>query len=877
MSLSPGLTDQSKGSFTSTKAELSSPDQAGKPSMDDTLFAQHLPLPYMIFDLVESPAGGQLELVWFNEAARTALRLPSRNNDDRINAEEILGPSSSGGPHKYLELLAAQDETEVDRIRTRQQDTTASDSPFRDAWAVEGQAIEFRPGRPDDANDTRKNWWAEVRVTSIDHGNRFSLLVLRPLAMPPSAPSHHAQYHRTPAFLESTARQDSTSTTTSNSLSQPPSERTPTLNATERGEQFGGLWNVHQEDSTSTASTIPQIATDATVNGSGSAPGPIQTQVASRTAGAINPLSPPRRTSASGLRLSHLPSPTLSAGATTTSSSRGSNRSLLSNGTQNSATSAGTSVATTSSAVPMLDVAEPPAQSSSGTGPASVIGMGISVSSAGIHLSQSVPISVPTEGSTQDGTISTGVAANPTTTGQRAQSPRPTALPPPAPRPKVFKPDSSQLLRFATIANLPRTGVIIADADLASGFVNPLARELLMGVPSRKYTASPKSKKFKKDKDASVADRKGDASKADAAEADVDNEPTNAADLDAAWWQAGWWSADDSWSSLSSGTSNGSFFPPTSSHSDRANPFDGKDLMHSAIIASGEGKRTAGSNKVRIGKPQESNRYRTTLAAILARSLVNEERREAAAKGQQRDAKGRWETAGEKAPFDASSEAGRATTAPSNAETASTASSATTPGESGPSFVGVGTKQGRKPYKVFDHSFSQRIIDPFEPLLDICARKGDYPTTVDEEDDPDAAASGMIVGIEVEVWDAGPGDGSSEGNAHNLLEPSSFVTSSSGTTRKKRVRRRLVEITAAPVFAPAINAQNGEDRGEHLGGVLLLRDVTDERRAMPIHGSSGSHALTRLREGGKRKKKMHGDAYFKQVSCARRGISKLGS
>lgn len=888
------------------------------------------------------------------------------------------------------------------------------DADYRAAWAAEGQPIEFRRHRRKRSNASRtvgkaasttatETWWAEARVKTVQlpasDGRRygrtcFSVLLLRPLDNVPTAgpvstrttavaanapaltlssplsPNEASASAAQPiakpqGMLSSALRQDSASTTTATSgpFAVPSSERTPTLTATQRGEDYGGYWGrVSTAGGNAAAATAHSQAQDyvsssgatsasatpmmgSSMNDSSMAPPP-----APSSSSQYSYQQQSRRPSMPGLRLSHLPSPTLSSD-TATASSRGSNRSLLSNdsGAAHSVTSAGSSVVTTSSAF------QPPAHftshssgsagvrpgfspsysqrgsdetdrtmmgartSSSNSNMSNAVdptsGLGISVSSAGIHLSQSVAMDTPSSHATtmmnaptatttsapgSDGDVTMSLSMPPPLppSAATAHSPRPTSLPPPAPKPRAVRPDPSQLLRFATLGSLPKTGVIIADADLATGFVNPLARELLMGVPSRKYTNTTGGTKRKA---AAAARRDADEDEDDAMDGgEGDDERRGNVDLDGAWWNSGWWSADDSWSSLSSGTTGtasnggaggsaagtsgrgaggsdaGSFFPPNSSHSDtRPNPFDGKDLMHSAIIASGEGKRAVGGT-VKVGKPHESNRYRTTVAAILARSLVNEEKREAALRGVHSsrggDVKGRWEAAGERPPLESGNMAQQAANS-SSATAASSSASSPNPSTfaNGPSFVGVGTKQGKKPYKVFDHSFSQRIIDPFEPLLDICARKGEYPTSIEEEDDPDAAVSGMIVGIEVEVWETIPSTSSSTGyttstssagaNANDGLVPSSFVTSSSGTNRKKRVRRRLVEITAAPIFAPG-GGPNG-DKGTHLGGVLLLRDVTDEKRAVPI---GTVQSLSTLRDSSKRKKKAHGDAYFKQVS-----------
>ncbi|GJN92975.1 hypothetical protein Rhopal_006020-T1 [Rhodotorula paludigena] len=527
--------------------------------------------------------------------------------------------------------------------------------------------------------------------------------------------------------------------------------------------------------------------------------------------------------------------------------------------------------------------------------PETLKGMGISVSSAGIQLSQSSPLVVPPPEATPPATVSAaplpakdprspdlstpGGGITPTQQNPTSQpfilplpkprqphplsftrsassssspassassqtgaplynpaplaSPRPTALPPLPVKVSPTQPETPALLKFAAIANLPKTGVIISDAEFTSGYVNALARELLMGVPSTDGMPSP-SKEH--------------------------------SHLRADWWTLGEWSVEEEpWSSVSAGTqmSNSSqpFFSPSADL--RANPFDAKDLTLSSIIASGEasfveaGKGTAGTN-LRIGRASESNRYRTTVAGILARSLVSDERKKAAL------GKNTLSPSGTSPgpAHDYTTPAGLrgfsthgALRSPGGGSTASSSGSGSSSAQQTPQFVaagGVGA-QGRKPYKVFDASFSQRIIDPFEPLLEMCARRGDEPPAADpdnSDDDDDVAAgqitNGMVIGVEVEVWDAPTGPSS------NPLKQDSFTATDPSQNfgqRKKRVRRRVVELTASPIYAPRADGSR-----QHLGGVLLIRDVTDERKRRASHTQLTS-----------KRKAAAGDKSFKQI------------
>ncbi|KAL8283876.1 hypothetical protein RQP46_005308 [Phenoliferia psychrophenolica] len=270
-------------------------------------------------------------------------------------------------------------------------------------------------------------------------------------------------------------------------------------------------------------------------------------------------------------------------------------------------------------------------------------------------------------------------------------------------------------------------GIIISDLSVSSGYVNDLARTLLMGIPS---PSPPKA---------------GSSSSED-------------------WWHSGTWvnsssSPSESFTSSTASSTN-------LSASGEPNPFEftAKDLTHEAIIAAGEGRLstsgTGGASSIRLGKPSETNRYRTTVAGILYKS----------AGGQLGGGKGPQAT-------------------------------------------------GKKPYRMFDATFSQRIIDPLEPLLEICARRGQQPPSYVEGGGEGGAVSGMVVGIEVEVDEEDGG----------LFE----------NTRRKRIRRSLVEVSGAPIVV----------EGKHLGGIILLRDVTDK----------GTGELRRSQ------KLVGGESYFKHI------------
>jgi PAS domain S-box-containing protein len=113
-----------------------------------------------------------------------------------------------------------------------------------------------------------------------------------------------------------------------------------------------------------------------------------------------------------------------------------------------------------------------------------------------------------------------------------------------------------------------------------------------------------------------------------------------------------------------------------------------------------------------------------------------------------------------------------------------------------------------KPYKVYDTSFSQRTEDPFEKLFDQCIRKDETPASGSES---------ITVGIETEV-----------GPAEKCVFPENecFTYMAENTDPNKpdglvpvRVRRRIVQARAAPLK---------DMNGDHVGGVVWLRDITGE-------------------------------------------------
>ena len=82
------------------------------------------------------------------------------------------------------------------------------------------------------------------------------------------------------------------------------------------------------------------------------------------------------------------------------------------------------------------------------------------------------------------------LASRPTSPGVPAEPPpHPSSfLPPPAPTPSADPTSPLQnpllALTHAALSHLPKTGLILASSDLSGGYVNDMARELLLGQRS---------------------------------------------------------------------------------------------------------------------------------------------------------------------------------------------------------------------------------------------------------------------------------------------------------------------------------------------------------------------------------------------------------
>lgn len=355
----------------------------------------------------------------------------------------------------------------------------------------------------------------------------------------------------------------------------------------------------------------------------------------------------------------------------------------------------------------------------------------------------------------------------------------------------------------------PRTGIIISKADLSSGFINSRTRELLMGVksPTDEYSTDPFDNMWYSQQ--SARERKP------AEEGQMGTEAAAAADRRRARMQAKQERRQMRHSEREERQRERERHDPssaserdidTSSSDDQGTAIDGEPspVWEDEIIFQ--------DGKVRIDLPDRGENLQTSVSDILRWSL------------RRRRVRQQHRAMREDVSSIRSGRSGSIISPPASVTASSTS---TAPGQDGMPAGGPRaslpmtareaehimktlTEEERpwiahKPYKVYDAAFSQRVEDPFEQLFDQAVRRGD----------PSAAEHSVIVGIETEV-----------GPAETCLFPENecfiHASESGGKVMRTRVRRRVVQARAAPLR---------DMNGDHIGGVVWLRDITGETGA----------------------------------------------
>jgi PAS domain-containing protein len=116
----------------------------------------------------------------------------------------------------------------------------------------------------------------------------------------------------------------------------------------------------------------------------------------------------------------------------------------------------------------------------------------------------------------------------------------------------------------------------------------------------------------------------------------------------------------------------------------------------------------------------------------------------------------------------------------------------------------------KKPYRIFDATFSERIYDPLEHLFETCGRRGlEARVTV-------GGSASAVVGIEVDIV---PSSDMLSDTFVTVIDDGATSETSGARGQRKVMRRRVVEVGGAPIKKAS---------GEHMGGLLMLRDITDE-------------------------------------------------
>ncbi|GAA93493.1 uncharacterized protein L969DRAFT_95854 [Mixia osmundae IAM 14324] len=411
--------------------------------------------------------------------------------------------------------------------------------------------------------------------------------------------------------------------------------------------------------------------------------------------------------------------------------------------------------------------------------------------------------------------------------------------------PVASVPDPPSLLARAALSHLPQTGIITAAHDLSGGFVNNKARELLLGIK-----APPE-------------DENGD--------------------FDSAWWEEGLWIADQGtsgtwkWDGIEFKASLAKDYrrseAASTAHASTASSEHGSNETSTGTTVDDQDAVIGPDGELTIGLP--TNAFKMTVTAILRKSVSLQQARQRqrakkARKAQRREAAMQAneamaaEEAGADGPEGSDGEDDSSQppvpdpdwkmvipeepiqTALRNRQTSSPPTMEHNLSSSMPSQIPGATdyqphpappkipdqqrpphSMASKPYKVYDASFGQRILDPFETILELVARKGEHPSSILGN-----SPNGLLVGVEVEIaLDDSPPDEDAFDVAISNDDAAPATASLYATqqalpapVRRKRFRRRILEVSGAPIFQPTHVGKT------HMGGMLVIRDVTAEKK-----------------------------------------------
>lgn len=346
--------------------------------------------------------------------------------------------------------------------------------------------------------------------------------------------------------------------------------------------------------------------------------------------------------------------------------------------------------------------------------------------------------------------------------------------------------DFTAALAQSALASHPRTGVIISKMDLSSGFINSRTRELLMGIKSpTDEVGDPLDDQWYAPRSMREKYRRH-----------IDDEEDGEDDGD----------HDDHDDEFDRGRQHGE----TDEEGNYYSPgFEDDDIIFE-------------DGKVKIDLPTHGANLQTTISDILKWSLRR--RRVRQHKRLLRDDMSIRSGASYSPPTSVSGGLGglhsHSHTHPHSTARSDSMSHMSTHSRSRDEAVTVMEATldpprpwlAHKPYKVYDDNFSQRVEDPFERLFDQCVRRGEQP--------PENC---ITVGIETEV---GPIE------TCKFPEHECFTYLTEGTDPNNptllvptRVRRRIIQARASPLK---------DVNGEHMGGVVWLRDITGEATPPPV-------------------------------------------